>query len=67
MKLVWSSIKSVMSMKKLCNVNVISKLKEKNDITSHPVVIANLFNKYFVNISQDITKHLKFWKIALIQ
>ena len=59
MKQLWSGIKSVISIRKSSNVNVISKLKDKNgNITSDPAVIANIFNKYFVNVSHDITKNL---------
>ena len=59
MKQLWSGIKSVTSIRKSSNVNVISKLKDQNgNITSDPAVIANIFNKYFVNVSRDITKNL---------
>ena len=59
MKQLWSGIKSVISIRKSSNINVISKLKDKNgNITSDPAVIANIFNKYFVNVSHDITKNL---------
>ena len=59
MKQIWSGIKSVISIRKSSNVNVISKQKDKNaNITSDPAVIANIFNKYFVNVAQDITKNL---------
>ena len=58
MKQLWSGIKSVISIRKSSNVNVISKLKDKNgNITSDPAFIANIFNKYFVNVSYDITKN----------
>ena len=59
MKQLWSGIKLVMSIRKSSNVNVISNLKDENgNITSDPAVIANIFNKYFVNVSHDITKNL---------
>ena len=46
MKQLWSGIKSVISIRKSSNVNVISKLKDQNgNITSDPAVIANIFNK----------------------
>ena len=55
MKQLWSGIKSVISIRKSSNVNVINKLNDKNGtITSDPAVIANIFNKYFVNVSYDI-------------
>ena len=57
MKQLWSGIKSVISIQKSSNVNVISKLKDSNgNVTSDPAVIASIFNKYFVNVSHDITK-----------
>ena len=59
MKQLWSGIKSVISIRKSNNVNVISKLKDSNgNITSDPAVIANIFNKFFVNVSHDITKNI---------
>ena len=59
MKKLWSGIKSVVSIKKSSNLNVINKLKDSNgNITSDPVVIAGIFNKFFVNVSHDITKNI---------
>ena len=59
MKQLWSGIKSVVCIKKSNNVNIINKLKDSNgNITSDPVVIANIFNKIFVNVSHDITKNI---------
>ena len=53
----WSGIKSVINIRKSSNVNVINKMKNSNGaLTSDPVVIANLFNKFFVNVSHEITK-----------
>ena len=40
-------------------MNVINKLKDSNgNITSDPAFIANIFNKFFINVSQDITKNI---------
>ena len=59
MKQLWSGIKSVISIRKSNNVNVISKLKDSNgNFTSDPAVIANIFNKFFVNVSHDIAKNI---------
>ena len=59
MKKLWSGIKSVVSIRKSSNMNVINKLKDSNgNTTSDPSVIANIFNKFFVNVSQDITKNI---------
>ena len=41
------------------NVNVITKIKEFNgDMTSDPAVIANVFNKFFLNVSHYVTKFI---------
>ena len=59
MKQLWSGIKSAISIRKSNNVNVISELKDSNgNFTSGPAVIANIFNKFFVNVSHDITKNI---------
>ena len=59
MKQLWSGIKSVISIRKSTNINVINKLKDSNGvIKSDPAVIANIFNKYFVTVSRDITKNI---------
>ena len=48
-----------MSIRQSSNVNVISKLKDPNgNVTSDPAVIANVFNKFFVNVSHNITKNI---------
>ena len=59
MKQLWSGIKSVIDVRKSSNINVISKLKDSNgNTTSDPAVIANIFNKFFVNVSHDIAKNI---------
>ena len=59
MKQLWSGIKSVIDARRSSNINVISKLKDSSgNTTSDPVVIANIFNKFFVNVSHDITKNI---------
>ena len=59
MNKLWSGIKSVINIRKSSNLNVINKLKDSNgNTTSDPAVIANIFNKFFVNVSQDITKNI---------
>ncbi len=59
MKELWSEIKSVISIKKSSSINVIDKLKDSNgNITSDPIIIANVFNKFFVNVSHSITKNI---------
>ena len=57
MKQLWSGIKSVINTRQSSNINVISKLKDSNgNISSDPAVVANIFNKFFVNVSHNITK-----------
>ena len=59
MKQLWSGIKSVIDVRRSSNINVISKLKDSSgNTTSDPLVIANIFNKFFVNVSHDITKNI---------
>ena len=59
MKQLWSGIKSVITIRKSNNMNVISKLKDSNgNLKSDPVVIANIFNKSFVNVSRNITRNI---------
>ena len=49
----------MINIRKSSNVNVISTLKNSDGaLTSDPVVIANVFNKFFVNVSHDITKKI---------
>lgn len=60
MKQLSSGIKSVISIQKSSNVNVMSKLKDSyGNVTSDPAVIASIFNKYFVKVSHGITKTIK--------
>ncbi len=74
MKELWSGIKSVISIKKSSNTNIINKLKDSYDnITSDPAVIANFFNKFlsmFLIISLEIYQDLQnrlwiSWEIKL--
>lgn len=59
MKQLWSGIKSVVSIKQANKINVVNKLKDANgNTTSDPAVIANIFNKFFVNVAHDITKNI---------
>ena len=59
MKQVWSGIKSIIDVRKSSKVNVINKLKDRTGkIASDPTVIANIFNKFFVNIFHNIAKHI---------
>ena len=58
MKQLWSGIKSIINIRKSRNVNMLNKLKDFiGNITSDPMVMANIFNKFFVNVSHNITKN----------
>ncbi len=56
MKHLWSGINTFISNKNSI-VNVISELKDVNgNITTDSTVIANTFNKFFVNVGNNVTK-----------
>ena len=49
MKQLWPGIKSIINIRKSRNVNMLNKLKDFNgNITSDPMVMANIFNKFFL-------------------
>ena len=49
----------MIDIRKSSNINVINKFEDRTGkITSDPTVIASIFNKFFVNISHTITKHI---------
>ena len=59
MKELWSGIKSIIDIRKSNNINIINKLKDSTgNITSDHAVIANIFNEFFVNVSNNITKNV---------
>ena len=59
MKELWSGIKSIIDIRKSNNINIINKLKDSTgNITSDPAVIANIFDEFFVNVSNNITKSI---------
>ena len=58
MKLLWTGIKSVISIKN-SQVNVINKLKDKNgNMTTDPATMATIFNDFFVNVADGVTKKI---------
>ena len=58
-KELWSGIKSIIDIRKSNNINIINKLKDSTgNITSDHAVIANIFNEFFVNVSNNITKNI---------
>ena len=56
MKLLWTGIKSIISLKN-SQVNIISKIKDANgNLTADSLTMANISNNFFVNVADDITK-----------
>ena len=56
MKLLWTGIKSIISIKN-SRVSVINKLKDANgNLTSDSATMATVFNDFFVNVADGITK-----------
>ena len=56
MKQLWTGIKSIINIK-TSDVSVITKIKDSiGNVASDPVVIANFFNKFFLNVSKNFTK-----------
>ena len=59
MKQQWTGIKSIINIT-TSDVNVITKIKESNGhVASKPAVIANFFNKFFVNVTKSIPRSRK--------
>ena len=58
MKLLWTGIKSIISIKN-SQVNVINKLKDANgNLTTDSCKMAAVFNDFFVNVADGVTKRL---------
>ena len=58
MKLLWTGIKSIISIKN-SQVNVINKLKDANgNLTTDSYKMATVFNDFFVNVADGVTKRL---------
>ena len=56
MKLLWSGIKSIISIKN-SHVNVINKLKDANgNLTTDSATMATILNNVFVNLADGVTK-----------
>ena len=56
MKNLWSGTKTIISHKS-SNSSSINKIKDKEgNVTSEPGRISNIFNDFFVNVADDITK-----------
>ena len=57
MKKLWVGIKSIISNKGFVPASV-GKIKDKEEIISDTTKISNIFNEYFVNVAENITKTL---------
>ena len=58
MKKLWSGIKTIISHKSSTSA-AINKIKDKaGNVTSDPCKITNIFNDFFVNVANDITKKI---------
>ena len=58
MKLLWTGIKSIISLKN-SHVNIINKIKDENgNLTTDSSKMANIFNDFFVNVADNITKKI---------
>ena len=58
MKLLWTGIKSIISIKN-SQVNVINKLKDANgNLSTDPSTMATIFNDFFVNVADGVTKRI---------
>ena len=58
MKLLWTGIKSIISLKN-SHVDIINKLKDVNgNLTTDSSTMANIFNDFFVNVADNITKKI---------
>ena len=58
MKLLWSGIKSIISIKD-CHVNVINKIKDPNgNVITDSTAMANVFNNVFINVADGVAKNI---------
>ena len=58
MKKLWSGIKTIISHKSSSS-SAVNKIKDKaGNVTSDPCKITNIFNDFFVNIANEITKKI---------
>ena len=58
MKLLWTGIKSIISLKN-SHVNIINKIKDVNgNLTTDSSKMANIYNDFFVNVADNITKKI---------
>ena len=55
MKQLWSGIKSIITLKPRCQ-QLISQIRVDNIDYDDPKDIANQFNKFFINVADDVRK-----------
>ena len=58
MKKLWIGIKSVVNVKAKNRLSQISHLTDNGVCITDPVKMANMFNKYFVNVGSNINKSI---------
>ena len=59
MKLLWKGIRNVIKMKASNDINPIPNLKDENGTKiTDPIIIANKFNDYFLNVANKITSKI---------
>ena len=58
MKILWHGIRSIVNTSNKSQASYFSQLNENRKLISDPVKMANIFNKYFVNVSHNIDKSI---------
>ena len=56
MKMLWAGIRSIVNVKVKTQFSIISHLWDNGTCVNDPVKMANLFDKYFVNVGSNIDK-----------
>ena len=59
MKITWKGIKDLIFLKELPNV-ALSNIFDNGRSLTEPQDIANVFNKYFVNVATDIQSSMSY-------
>ena len=59
MKRLWTGIKSIVKVKQKSIVQI-SQLYHNGEFIKDPKSIANVFNNFFVNVGQNIGKHILY-------
>ena len=58
MKMLWTGIESIISLKAKNQLSHISHLKSNDSCVTDPAEMANLFEHYFVNVGSNIDKKI---------